>query len=180
MQHHQATWFRSPNMCSLSLIRSTLRLGSHNTLPLGIGHNTLPLGSGHNSLPLGSHHNTQLLGSHLLRLLASRSTRQLGSHSSQLLATRMLGTFQFLQFRVSIPPKLYIARNNLSQSRLDMSKFLSLHSQPNKKLLRSRKQILNLLQNQLRSLRQNQLQNQSQKLSKLASMCKCRKNCMKS
>ena len=179
--HHQATWFRSPNMYRLSLTRSTLRLGSHSTLQLGNRTHSLPLGSRTHSLPLGSRRNTQLLGSHNLRLLPSRSTRLLGSHSSQLLGTRMLDTFHI---RVSIPLKPSTARNSLSKSRLDMSKFLSLLNQPNKKLLRSRKPILNQLQNQLRSQLQNQLpsqrQKQSQKLSKLASMCKYHKNCMKS
>ena len=85
----------------------------------------------------------------------------------------MLDTFQF---RVSIPLKLSTARNSLNKSRLDMSKYLFLLNQSNKKLLRSRKQILSQLQNQLRS----QLQKQSQKLSKLASMCKYHKNCMRS
>ena len=166
--HHQATWFRSPNMCRLSLTRSTLRLGSHSTLQLG---------NRTHSLPLGSRRNTQLLGSHNLRLLPSRSTRLLGSHSSRLLGTRMLDTFHI---RVSIPLKPSTARNSLSKSRLDMSKFLSLLSQSNKKLLRSPKLILNQLQSQLRSQLPSQRQKQSQKLSKLASMYKCHKNCMKS
>ena len=166
--HHQATWFRSPNMCRLSLTRSTLRLGSHSTLQLG---------NRTHSLPLGSRRNTQLLGSHNLRLLPSRSTRLLGSHSSRLLGTRMLDTFHI---RVSIPLKPSTARNSLSKSRLDMSKFLSLLSQSNKKLLRSPKLILNQLQSQLRSQLPSQRQKLSQKLSKLASMYKCHKNCMKS
>ena len=166
--HHQATWFRSPNMCRLSLTRSTLRLGSHSTLQLG---------NRTHSLPLGSRRNTQLLGSHNLRLLPSRSTRLLGSHSSRLLGTQMLDTFHI---RVSIPLKPSTARNSLSKSRLDMSKFLSLLSQSNKKLLRSPKLILNQLQSQLRSQLPSQRQKLSQKLSKLASMCKCHKNCMKS